>query len=539
MERIINVALVGHVANGKTTLVGALSGVNTKRSSAEQKSGKTIKLGYANCLMWKCNCGEVMTTGQNVKKIECSGNGSSGCSKEMTLKHKISFVDAPGHHSYVHTMVKGATVVDAALLVTDIRREAMQTQTMEHLAILSILGVENVIVVQNKADLVDSKRCIEHYQELKKELKGTTAENAPIIPVSAQNDINIGVLRKVLAEMLDKMNLVEESKSGVFQIIRSFDINKPGSESEALKGGVIGGTVIGNAKYSVDDIVEIKPGLIRKDGSCQTLETKINSIFAESMSVKTTTIGGLYGLGTKLDPALTRADHLSGHLLGLRGTLPDIIREINMKIVSVKLSDKKIKVKEGGLYRLIIGNVVVDAIADKVREKTVLMKLLRPICTVESRCLIYQQESSNTQMIAFGKFGVERAGIPKVEIDQPIYGELVNDLVVSARVKAKIPPVKLAKENKNAIWENIADFAKAINRSIDDVQKRVAEETLLNVSMCRSGLRMYKTVANSYRLESILKKYIKECIVCRQCLSLNTDNEKCLDCGACVRDLTT
>ena len=112
----------------------------------------------------------------------------------MNKRAVVSFVDAPGHHSYVHTMVKGATIVDGAMLVTDIRKEAMQPQTTEHLAILSVLEVENIIVVQNKADLVGQEQSLKHYAELTKALIGTSAENSPIIPVSAQPFIEAKLL---------------------------------------------------------------------------------------------------------------------------------------------------------------------------------------------------------------------------------------------------------------------------------------------------------------------------------------------------------
>ena len=72
----INVGLVGHVANGKTTLVQRLSGVNTKKNSQEIKSGKTIKLGYANCIIWHCLiCDAIYTTGQT-ENINCCSNSN-------------------------------------------------------------------------------------------------------------------------------------------------------------------------------------------------------------------------------------------------------------------------------------------------------------------------------------------------------------------------------------------------------------------------------------------------------------------------------
>ncbi len=542
LNRIINIALVGHVANGKTTLVNALTGVNTKRSSSEKKSGRTIKLGYANCIMWQCvKCMQIYSGGQS-ELPEC-------CMQVMEKKAMVSFVDAPGHHSYIHTMVKGATVVDGALLVTDVRKEPMQLQTTEHLAILSILDVKNIIVIQNKADLVGPERCVEHYELLKKELYGTAAENSPIIPVSAQNNINIDVLRKSLLTMvLGILNSIEQDtdrqKKGVFQIIRSFDINKPGDGIINLKGGVLGGTVVGNAQYQIGDKVEIRPGVLHRDIvtrtiTCMPLRTEILSIFAESKSCVSTTIGGLYGIGTRLDPTLTIADSLSGSLLGKPEELPAVVNEIEMRITSVNLdSSHKVRVKPKNLYKLIIGNVVVDAEAvESAIPKSVIMKLIRPICTIETRCLIYNVESSNTRLIAFGSFGISKPCSPVVKLEQYNYSELTKDLKIHEKAFTKIPVVRMARENRNVIWENIDAFAKAVYRTPQEIAKYLAAETLVNISICAGGLRFYKSNLNSAKIESIMKKYIKEFVLCGQCKSLNTTVDVCNECKACVRDL--
>ena len=529
--RIINIALVGHVANGKTTLVNALTGVNTKRSANEQKSGRTIKLGYANCVFWTCSkCAQIYTAGQAERQPDC-------CLIGMDKRAVVSFVDAPGHHSYVHTMVKGATIVDGALLVTDIRKEAMQLQTTEHLAILSVLEVENVIVVQNKADLVGQEQSLKHYTELRKELVGTVAENSAIIPVSAQNNINIDVLRNVLLNMVtgiyESYKHTSNSKHCGFQIIRSFDINKPGTDISKLKGGVLGGTVTGDTMYSVGDAVYIKPGLIQKDGTYQILQTKIESIFSESLACSETTIGGLYGIGTLLDPCLTHNDSLSGNLMGFINELPDVVHEIDMRITKISLDNVPCKIKPKKTYKLIVGNVVIDAVAhDSTSSKHLIMKLARPICTLETKCLIYSAD----KLVAFGSFG-NTPKIKKVSIESPDYDSLIKELKTCENAVTKIPLIKLGKENRNIMWDNIKDISKVLNRTPEELSKHLASETLLNVAMCSKGLRIYKTNINVAKVESILKKYIKEYVICKQCRSLNTTIQGCLACGATVRDL--
>lgn len=520
MSRIINIALVGHVANGKTTLVNSLSKINTKKYSYEIKTGRTIKLGYANCVFWQCKkCLDFYSNSQNESIPMC-------CNLDMDKKSIVSFVDAPGHHSYVHTMIKGATIVDAAILVTDVRKEPMQPQTMEHLAILSVLDIKNIIVVQNKSDLVSPDDCIKHYELLKKELIGTAAENAPIIPISAQNNININLLRKLIIELTNNVLKHPTYKKNVFQIIRSFDINKPSTDIKDLKGGVIGGT--GNSVYKVGDIVEIRPGLITNNMNYIPIKTQIQSIFSESEPKLETTIGGLYGIGTKLDPSLTIADKLTGNLLGISDDLPEVKTEIDMKVITININ-KKEKIKINNSYKLIIGNVVVSAIAkNSTNIKNITFVLSRPICTIENKCLIYNTDSN---LIAFGVFGKSEKNI-FISIQQPDYKELIKDFKIHEKIKSKIPCVKIIHENRNIIWSNIDCFANSINRQQNDIIKYLSSETLLSMSLCASGLRIYKTKINCIKIESIMKKYIKQYVLCKQCNSLNTDNTACLSCGA-------
>lgn len=105
------------------------------------------------------------------------------------------------------------------------------------------------------------------------------------------------------------------------------------------------------------------------------------------------------------------------------------------------------------------------------------------------------------------------------------------------KTTVRIPIVKLARENRNIIWHNADLFAAAIHRTQLEVAQYLAAETLLNISACAGGLRIYKTNINSAKIESIMKKYIKEFVVCKQCNGLNTTSIECMSCGACVRDL--
>eukprot|EP00889_Picochlorum_renovo_P007008 jgi/Picre1/34038/NNA_001515.t1 len=116
-------------------------------------------------------------------------------------------------------------------------------------------------------------------------------------------------------------------------VIRSFDVNKPGSEVDDLKGGVAGGSILQGVLRNGQEI-EIRPGIVTKDSSgaikCIPIFSRIVSLFAEQNSLQYAVPGGLIGVGTAVDPTLTRADRLVGQVLGEVGALPDVFTELEI-----------------------------------------------------------------------------------------------------------------------------------------------------------------------------------------------------------------
>src|SRR3989344_9691509 len=169
----INIGVVGHIDHGKTTLLSKLTGKFTDTHSEELKRGITIKLGYADIVIYKE--GEKYTA----KKTSPS--------KPV---RRVSFIDAPGHEMLMATMLSGAGIIDAALLVIA-ANEGIKPQTREHLMALQVKNIKKIIIIQSKIDLVSKEKALENYKEIKNFIKGTIAENSQIIPVSAQQEINI------------------------------------------------------------------------------------------------------------------------------------------------------------------------------------------------------------------------------------------------------------------------------------------------------------------------------------------------------------
>ncbi len=382
-----NVGMVGHVDHGKTTLVDALSGEWTDRYQKEKEQGISIKLGYANCTIAYCpSCNKYTTyhLANKIKKKKQKRNTCPDCAGELEFRRKISFVDAPGHEILMATMLSGASLMDGACLLISANETCPQPQTREHLAALDISGIRKIIIIQNKIDMVSRERIIENYQEIKKFIKGTIAEGAPIIPISAIYKINIEEVLRKIEEIIPTPDF-DEDLPPQFHIARSFDVNKPGTNIEELQGGVVGGS-ISQGILQIGDKLEIRPG-IKRQNKYEPLKTKVTSIYQGTLALDSAHPGGLIAIGTNLDPSLTKADNLIGNLAGHVDNLPEIQNncEIQVHLLDRVLgADEDIQVtplKIGEPMLLVTGTLLTAGIIQKIGKKnTVTFKLTRPLC---------------------------------------------------------------------------------------------------------------------------------------------------------------
>ncbi|NMA30954.1 MAG: translation initiation factor IF-2 subunit gamma, partial [Candidatus Methanofastidiosa archaeon] len=322
----VNIGLVGHVDHGKTTLTRALSGVWTDKHSEELRRGITIRLGYADIefrICETCKGVEAYTTEKNCPK----------CGGPSKVLRKVSFVDAPGHETLMATMLSGAAIMDGAILVIAANEKCPQPQTKEHLMALNIVGIKNIVIAQNKIELVSKEKAIENYNQIKNFIKGTVAENAPIIPISAQHRVNIDYLIKSVEDVI-KTPKRDSSKPPIMFVARSFDTSRPGISPEELKGGILGGSLI-QGKLKVGDKIEIRPGFEKVEQNKKIFKpilTEVSSLNASNESVEEAFPGGLLGVGTLLDPAVTKSDTLAGSILGHPGELPKVWENLTLEI---------------------------------------------------------------------------------------------------------------------------------------------------------------------------------------------------------------
>ena len=395
----VNIGLVGHVDHGKTTLTKALSGVWTDTHSEETKRGISIRLGYADIEFRKCpNCEEPLCY---TTKDVCEH-----CGSETELIRRVSFVDAPGHETLMATMLSGAAIMDGAVLVIAANEECPQPQTKEHLMALDVIGVQDVVVVQNKIDIVPKERAIESYNEIKEFVKGTCAEDALIIPVSAQQGANMDIL---IEAMLNNIELPERKLDGsaLMHVARSFDINKPGSGADKIKGGVIGGTLV-QGKLKLGDTIEIRPG-INNNNQRIYLTSEIIGLEANGKHVEEIGPGGLVGIATKLDPSLTKSDSLSGSVAGEEGTLPDVLDNFTMeshlldRVVGTKEERDVAPIKLKEPLMINCGTTTTIGVVTSTKKDVVDVSLKLPVCASPGdRVALSRRVGARWRLIGYG-----------------------------------------------------------------------------------------------------------------------------------------
>jgi translation initiation factor 2 subunit 3 len=399
----VNIGVVGHVDHGKTTLVFGLTEAWTDRHSEEIKRGISIRLGYADATFYRCeNCEGADAFSTNPV--------CPACGTKAVPFRSVSFVDAPGHETLMATMLSGSALMDGAMLVIGANESCPQPQTKEHLMALELVGIRKIVIVQNKIDLVAQKDAMKHYEQIKAFVKGTIAEGAPIIPVSAQRHINLGALIQALDQTIPIPDR-DPAAAPLMLIARSFDINKPGSSWREMKGGVIGGSLIRGVLKEGEDM-EIRPGRqIQAENRIrwEPIETKITTINAGNKKVMEATPGGLLGIGTKLDPALTKSDALAGQVAGHAGTLPPVWERLRFRVTLMERvvgssSETHIEpLKHNEPLMLSVGTAVTVGVVVNTKKDTVETNLKRPVCAeIGSRIAISRQLGGRWRLIGMG-----------------------------------------------------------------------------------------------------------------------------------------
>jgi selenocysteine-specific elongation factor len=211
----------GHIDHGKTSLVRALTGVDTDRLPEEKKRGITIDIGFA----------------------------------ELELgEHRLGVVDVPGHERFVRNMLAGATGIDLALLVIA-ADDSIKPQTREHLEILKLLRLQHGVVAVTKSDLVDPDWLEMVIEEIRELLEGTFLESASIVPTSAETREGIEQLK---AELILAADAACQSER-MLRAVKPFRMPIDRVFTMAGHGAVVTGSVV-SGSAEVGDVLVIQPG---------------------------------------------------------------------------------------------------------------------------------------------------------------------------------------------------------------------------------------------------------------------------------------
>lgn len=397
----INIGTSGHVDHGKTTLIEAITGIWTSAHSEELRRGITIKVGYADAAFYKCqDCPPPVCYSTQPTCANCGG--------QSELIRVVSFVDSPGHESLMANMLSGAALMDGSILVVAANEKVPQPQTREHLLALQVLGIQQIVIVQNKVDLTEYEKARDNYEEIKNFVRGSIAEQAPVIPVSAQHKLNIDALIEAIENAI-KTPLRTNNAPAIMHVLRSFDINKPGIPIKQVKGGAIGGALV-QGEFQIGEEIEIRPGFLEeKKSKYEPINSTIATLGTGAGMVERVRPGGLVAIGTKLDPTFIKSDSLIGSVVGKPNTLPkdveDITVEVHLFDTAVGTQDmvkvEPVKVKES--LRLNIGTAATVGTVTNSKDSKIEIKLKKPVCLIpKSRVAISRRIADRWRLIGAG-----------------------------------------------------------------------------------------------------------------------------------------
>jgi translation initiation factor 2 subunit 3 len=269
-------------------------------------------------------------------------------------------------------------------------------------------------------DLVKPEAAEAQHEQIKKFVAGTVADNAPIIPISAVLKYNIDVVCEYIARHLP-IPVRNFTSVPRLIVIRSFDVNKPGEDVQSLKGGVAGGSIL-QGVLRLGDEIEVRPGIISKDAEgnvrCTPIFSRIMSLYAEQNDLQYAVPGGLIGVGTKIDPTLTRGDRLVGQVLGLKGHLPEVFSDVEVqfhllrRLLGVKTLEgtkqaKVQKLTKGEVLMVNIGSTATGGKVVKVAEgdlNVARIALTQPVCTeVGEKIALSRRVEKHWRLIGWGE----------------------------------------------------------------------------------------------------------------------------------------
>ncbi len=386
----INIGMVGHVDHGKTSLTQALTGKWTDTHSEELKRGISIRLGYADVTFFKCShCGGSQAYSN---KQVCPN-----CGKKAEKMRRVSFVDAPGHETLMTTMLSGAALMHGAVLVIAANEPCPQPQTEEHLMALRISGIRNIVVAQNKVDLVGRDAAIGNKRQIEEFLLKKGYKDVPIIPIAANFSTNVDLLIEAIEQRIPTPKF-DLHKPLVMYCARSFDVNTPGTKPGQIKGGVVGGTVV-QGKAALGDKIVVAPGVSGKE-----LHASVESLNCTAGMLQQALPGGLIAIGTGLDPYLAQNDRLRGQVIAHEGALPALTGRLQVQINYIERLVERIegRIKINDPVVLTIGTMTLLASVEQLQDSRATLSLKgHAVVMPGQKIAISKKEAGRWRLVAY------------------------------------------------------------------------------------------------------------------------------------------
>jgi len=531
-QPVVNIGIIGHVAHGKTTLIESLTGVDTRRHKAEVESNRTLNIGYTNIEVSKCSCNE-----EQVYKL------NNGCS---CPKKKASIVDCPGHNVLLSTMISGVSIMDSCIVVTAANEVCPQPQTEDHVKIVEIVGkTKGNMIVQNKCDLVKSKKgLLESYSEIRGFFHDTTFQNAPIIPTSAQYNINLETIYRYIWDTIIRKESESKDQEGIEKgfLVRAFDINKPGSSH--VNGIVLGGSIM-NGTFSIGDDIILLP-------SC--IETKIISMKTEKIHLQYAKSGGLIAIGTNLNPKF------SSILIGESFTKKERFQKDNL-IEENHVFEAKIYLfidlavnKNDRITINYLGRSVPCIIIGKSKQKHYYsLQIKKRIYQYNDEYFYFTIISQKNQLLGYGysiQYGkgrkpADELGDEITDLDQyksllgKFHSKLSTFLEEKQNKAIQLPTPNIIYKNTFTTFSNFADFCNILCIHTETLAKYVHSELgCSSFSLSENQNLILKGRINEFKMVSVLNNFIKE-NKCSRCLRYTTNviqtmRVKKLVCKSCI-----
>jgi translation initiation factor 2 subunit 3 len=393
-QPVINIGMIGHVANGKSSITKALSSKTTQQFTKEKETNKTLRLGYANVKIWRCDdCDapeKFSSSDSSFMEKKCIY-----CKGDLKLIMHISIVDCPGHSDLTRVMMNGASVMDGACLVESGNNDSIPApQTIEHMVAVRSANIPIITILLNKIDLIMRDKAYEQIEKIMEYIESETnigSNIRQIIPVSATFGTNIDVL----CHRLSMLKISKERDPfGQFKMItiRSFDINKPGCDLTKLCGGVIGGSIM-KGMLKVGDQIYIYPGMTKRiaesekehqgpDFKYEPIVGTVLSIKSEMNELDYAIAGGLLGIQLTIDPAFSRNDHLAGSLV-------------------VKGDNKTIKVYDKIIIKMTTLLIEEDELKKIMKDSKEDNKLIININSNNINCKVYKYNKKEKEIFLF------------------------------------------------------------------------------------------------------------------------------------------